>query len=242
MWSSSFLASSHNFSPPPKLSLLSSSSFSSSSHHKKIQTFLCFSQNHSSTVGISFSKRHLNLSILTLLFNGGFLLDKAKSMAESEDLQRYTDSKDGFTLLVPYSWTKVEKAGANVLFEEPEKRSNNIGVVVSPVRIKSLEDFGTPQFVADKLINAEKRKESTKEAEVVSVGERLGQGQVYEFEYKIDSTRGGIKRVFSAAFVSSKKLYILNVVHSDSPENPLASSTRVLLEQVLHSFDALPLT
>lgn len=91
-------------------------------------------------------------------------------------------------------------------------------------------------------------QESTKEAEVVSVGERLGQGQgqgqgqVYEFEYKIDSTRGGIKRVFSAAFVSSKKLYILNVVHSDSPENPLASSTRVLLEQVLHSFDALPLT
>ena len=83
-------------------------------------------------------------------------------------------------------------------------------------------------------------QESTKEAEVVSVGERLG--QVYEFEYKIDSTRGGIKRVFSAAFVSSKKLYILNVVHSDSPENPLASSTRVLLEQVLHSFDALPLT
>lgn len=29
---------------------------------------------------------------------------------------------------------------------------------MSPVRIKSLEDFGTPQFVADKLINAEKRK------------------------------------------------------------------------------------
>lgn len=53
---------------------------------------------------------------------------------------------------------KVEKAGANVLFEEAEKRSNNIGVVVSPVRLKSLEDFGTPQFVADKLINAEKRK------------------------------------------------------------------------------------
>ncbi|KAG5401650.1 hypothetical protein IGI04_016257 [Brassica rapa subsp. trilocularis] len=140
------------------------------------------------------------------------------------------------------SCSKVEKAGANVLFEEPDKRSNNIGVVVSPVRINSLQDFGSPQFVADKLINAEKRKESTKEAEVVSVGERSGQGQVYEFEYKIDSTRGGIKRVFSAAFVSSKKLYLLNVVHSDNPENPLDYSTRLLLEQVLHSFDALPLT
>ncbi|KAL0897432.1 hypothetical protein Bca101_081393 [Brassica carinata] len=232
MWSSSFLAS------PPKLSLLSSSS-SSSPAHPKIQTLLCFTQNPSSAAGISFSKRHLNISILTLLFNGGFLLDTAKSISESGDfLQRYTDPKDGFTLLVPSSWIKVEKAGANALFEEPDKRSNNIGVVVSPVRIKSLQDFGSPQFVVDKLINAEKRKESTKEAEVV----RSGQGQVYEFEYKIDSTRGGIKTVFSAAFVSSKKLYLLNVVHSDNPENPLDSSTRLLLEQVLHSFDALPLT
>ncbi|XP_010470064.1 PREDICTED: psbP domain-containing protein 2, chloroplastic-like [Camelina sativa] len=234
MWSSSFLAS------PPKLSLFSSSL----SHHKKIhkQQILCFTQNPSSTIGITLlSKRHLNLSILTLLFNG-FLLDKATSTA---DLQRYTDSNNGFTLLIPSSYTKVEKAGANALFEEQNNGSNNIGVVVSPVRIKSLEDFGDPQFVADKLINAEKRKESTKEAEVVSVGERSGQGQqqqVYEFEYKIDSTRGGIKRVFSAAFVSSKKLYLLNVVHSDKPENPLDSSTRMLLEQVLHSFDALPLS
>ncbi|CAH8375971.1 unnamed protein product [Eruca vesicaria subsp. sativa] len=219
MWSSSFLACSHHFSFPPKPYLLSSAS--SSSHHQKILTFLCFTQNPSSTFGISFSKRQMNLSILTLLFNGGFLLDKAKSIVESGHLLRYTDSKDGFTLLVPSSWTKVEKAGANALFEEPEKRSNNIGVVVSPVRIKSLVDFGTPQFVADKLINVEKRKESTKEVEVVSVGERSG--HVYEFEYKIDSTRGGIKRVFSAAVVSSKKLYILNVVHSDSPENPLDS-------------------
>ncbi|XP_010414500.1 PREDICTED: psbP domain-containing protein 2, chloroplastic [Camelina sativa] len=240
MWSSSFLASPH-LPSPPKLALFSSSP--SLSHHKiHKQQILCFTQNPSSTNGINLSKRHLNLSILTLLFNG-LLLDKAKSTA---DLQRYTDSNNGFTLLIPSSYTKVEKAGANALFEEQNNGSNNIGVVVSPVRIKSLEDFGDPQFVADKLINAEKRKESTKEAEVVSFGERSGQGQqqqqVYEFEYKIDSTRGGIKRVFSAAFVSSKKLYLLNVVHSDKPENPLDSSTRMLLEQVLHSFDALPLT
>ncbi|KAL1206972.1 PsbP domain-containing protein 2 [Cardamine amara subsp. amara] len=235
MWSQSFLASPHFSSPPPKLSLFSSSS---SSSHPKIHKFLCFTQNPSSTIELNLTKRHLNLSILTLFFNG-FLLDKAKSIS---DLQRYSDSINGFTLLIPSSWIKVDKAGANALFEEPNNGSNNIGVVVSPVRIKSLDQFGSPQFVADKLINAEKRKESTKEAEVVSVGERTGlQPQVYEFEYKIDSTRGGIKRIFSAAFVSSDKLYLLNVVHSDKPENPLDSSTRLLLEQVLHSFDALPI-
>ena len=87
-------------------------------------------------------------------------------------------------------------------------------------------------------------KESTKDAEVIAVSERSGQGglQVYEFEYKLDSTRGGMKRIFSAAFVASKKLYLLNIAHSDKPESPLDTNRRMTLEKVLHSFDASPLT
>lgn len=52
----------------------------------------------------------------------------------------------------------MDKAGATVLFEEVNKGVNNVGVVVNPVRLTSLRDFGTPQFVADKLIQAERRK------------------------------------------------------------------------------------
>jgi len=51
----------------------------------------------------------------------------------------------------------VDKVGATVLFEEPTKGSNNVGVVVSPVRLANIGEFGSPQFVADKLIQAEKR-------------------------------------------------------------------------------------
>lgn len=87
-------------------------------------------------------------------------------------------------------------------------------------------------------------QESTIDAELIGVSERSGQGglQVYEFEYKIDSSRGGIKRIFSAAFVNSMKLYLLNITHSDKPESPLDTRTRVMLEDVLHSFDAAPTT
>lgn len=53
---------------------------------------------------------------------------------------------------------QVDKGGATVLFEENNKRVNNMGVVVLPVRLESLEQFGSPQFVADKVIQAEKRK------------------------------------------------------------------------------------
>lgn len=76
-------------------------------------------------------------------------------------------------------------------------------------------------------------------AEVLTVNERLGHAgiPVYEFQYAVDSTRGGMKRIFSAAFVASKKLYLLNITYSDRPENPLDGNTRTILEQILHSFD-----
>uniref|UniRef100_A0A0F7CYP0 PsbP domain-OEC23 like protein n=1 Tax=Geranium maderense TaxID=28964 RepID=A0A0F7CYP0_9ROSI len=201
------------------------------------------SSSSSNDHGPRLSKRSLNLSLLVLLFNGSSSKYVARA-EESEVLQRYTDSKEGFTLLVPSTFHKVDKAGAVVLFEQVDKGSNNIGVVVNPVRLNTLSQFGSPEFVAGKLIQAEKRKESTKDAELVEIAERAGQGglKVYEFEYKVDSTRGGMKRIFSAAFVASKKLYLLNITHSDKPESPLDTQTRMMLEQVIHSFDAAPQT
>lgn len=57
----------------------------------------------------------------------------------------------------------MEKAGATLLFEDPATRGNTIGVVVNPVRISSLKDFGSPDEVADKLIAAERRKVTSEE-------------------------------------------------------------------------------
>lgn len=82
-------------------------------------------------------------------------------------------------------------------------------------------------------------QESTKDVEIVSFRERAsekGDIQVYEFEYNVDSTRGGLKTIFSAAFVASKKLYLLNIAHSQHP--PLSNNKRIMLEKVLHSFSS----
>lgn len=86
-------------------------------------------------------------------------------------------------------------------------------------------------------------QESTIEAELIEVAERSSQKglQVYEFEYKVDSSRGGLKRIFSAAFVASRKLYLLNINYSNKQESPLDNYTRMKLEEVLHSFDAAPI-
>ncbi|XP_009769698.2 psbP domain-containing protein 2, chloroplastic [Nicotiana sylvestris] len=214
---------------------------------RALLTVATFSTPHKSMeemVPIVSNRRVLNLSILTILLWDPFSSFAVAIGGEVLELERYTDSAEGFTLLRPSSWIKVDKAGATVLFQDVNKGSNNVGVVVIPVKITNLSQFGTPQFVADKLILAEKRKESTKEAEVVAVSERAGEGglQVYEFEYKIDSTRGGMKRILSAAFVASGKLYLLNIAHSDGLESPIDPVRRNTLEQILHSFDTAPST
>ncbi|KAL9262150.1 PsbP domain-containing protein [Drosera capensis] len=214
-------------------------------HHVSIpictQSTIELIQSHFSITKRS-RRRSLNLSIVGLVLTSLGSAPRSDAVVGEEvgddELRRYTDLEQGFTLLVPSSYVKVDKAGANALFEEVNKGANNVGVVVTPVRITSLKEFGSPEFVADKLIQAEKRKESTQDIELIAAGERPGETKspVYEFEYKIDSTRGGLKRIFSAAFVSSKKLYLLNIAHADKPESPLDRHTQSILEQVMHSF------
>jgi hypothetical protein len=48
--------------------------------------------------------------------------------------------------------------GADVLFVEPASKAGDIGVTVSPVRIKSLEQFGDLTAVGDRLLAAERSK------------------------------------------------------------------------------------
>ncbi|KAH9318714.1 hypothetical protein KI387_020483 [Taxus chinensis] len=186
----------------------------------------------------------LSLSLLAALASPFITLPQQNALAQGEErmlsLERYNDKTEGFTLLKPSDWKKVDKAGATVLFEDPVVKSNNIGVVVNPIRISSLKEFGTPQVVADKLLQAEKKKPSTNDAQLIRVEQRPIHGDIplYELEYALDSTRG-IKRVLSAVIVASKKLYLLNIAYSDSPEKPLSPSTRMILEQVLDSFDVL---
>lgn len=60
----------------------------------------CSSGEHSVT------KRMLNLTVAAMSICG-LLNSFTPLLAEEMELERYTDSKEGFTLLKPYSWMKV---------------------------------------------------------------------------------------------------------------------------------------
>jgi hypothetical protein len=88
----------------------------------------------------------------------------ADLLCEAEPLEcgagsvTYTDAKQKFSLCVPSAFEQKEKMGATSLFEDPERRSTQVGVTVNPVRISSLEKFGSLQDVGDKLLGAERAK------------------------------------------------------------------------------------
>ncbi|KAG6547815.1 hypothetical protein Mapa_010632 [Marchantia paleacea] len=173
----------------------------------------------------------------------------AAQMAKADDspqdtaplpLEVFSDAKDGFTMLRPAVWKKVDKPGATVFFEDPEIRANNIGVTVNPVRIASLKAFGTVDDVTEKLIHAERDKPSTKDMQVIRVQEKqlLKDTPLYTLEYTLDTSRGS-KRVLTAVTVSAYKLYILSIVYVDGAKSPAPVDVDDALHKVLNSFELL---
>jgi hypothetical protein len=53
---------------------------------------------------------------------------------------------------------QVEKAGADVLFKDPNMKSTDLGVTVTAIRIKRLEQLGDVKAAGERLLNAEKKK------------------------------------------------------------------------------------
>ena len=77
---------------------------------------------------------------------------------QQNDVIEYVNNKQGYRIERPSSWEQTSKAGADVLFTDPLKKSTTIGVTVNPIKIAGLEQFGDVKTVREKLVNTEKQK------------------------------------------------------------------------------------
>ena len=53
---------------------------------------------------------------------------------------------------------QVDKAGADALFKDPKLKSTDLGVTVTPIRIKKLEQLGDVKAAGERLLDAERKK------------------------------------------------------------------------------------
>ncbi|PSC73402.1 psbP domain-containing chloroplastic [Micractinium conductrix] len=137
---------------------------------------------------------------------------EAAASSSSDELVAFSNPAQRYTLLRPAGWEQVGKAGADALFRDPAQKSTNVGVTVYPVTVSSLEAFGDLPTVGERLLGAEKEKESTLSAVMVEQRARTdpaGGFSIYDFEYELESTRGR-KRILSTVTIAGRKLYIAN--------------------------------
>jgi hypothetical protein len=97
--------------------------------------------------------------------------------SKASQMEQFTNSEQGYSISVPVAWEKIDKvagiltswfnsfwlifphqAGADVLFEDPTRRSSSLGVTVSPVRVSDITQFGTLEQIGEKLLEAERKK------------------------------------------------------------------------------------
>ncbi|KAL6783839.1 hypothetical protein ACKKBG_A03730 [Auxenochlorella protothecoides x Auxenochlorella symbiontica] len=149
----------------------------------------------------------LNIALITALGAAPMQADAGQQV--SPDLVPYA-SPGQYSMLVPVTWKQTSKPGADVMFQDAAASSNTLGVSILPVRIQSLEQFGSLRDVETRILAAERAKESTMSTAMLSSSVRGSPpNTTYEFEYEVDSTRGK-KRLLAAVTVAGSKLHILN--------------------------------
>lgn len=191
------------------------------------------------------SRRGMLASVAVLLAASasGSALAAADPSTTAAEFVEYENKQQGYRIQRPSAWNQTGKAGADVLFEDPARKSSKLGVTVSPIRVDNLEAFGDLDSVAARLLAAEKAKDSTTGVEMVKQGTRKGSQSgvtIYDFEYELDSTRGR-KRVLNSVAISRRQLYIVNgnAKCDKGVCDGAAEAATKLMRQAAASFDVL---
>ncbi|EKX55208.1 hypothetical protein GUITHDRAFT_98988 [Guillardia theta CCMP2712] len=142
-----------------------------------------------------------------VLFAGGF---PQLGIAETEQETRYENEKFSFGLSYPSTWKKSTKPVRTHLEEVQFKKGGGteIGIVVDPVKIESITEFGTAKEVAKRVVGVERAKDGVTSAKLIAASQTEKSGiPYYMIEYESSSSRGD-KHFISKAGTLNVLLYL----------------------------------
>lgn len=176
--------------------------------------------------------------------------------------REHIDIFDGYSFLYPKNWIQVRGAGADIFFRDPFVLDENISMELSSPsssRYKSVEDLGTPQAAAEKVLTQyltefmSTRLGVRREANILTSSSRVADdGKVYyQVEVNIKSYASnnelavmpqdriqGLewdRRYLSILGVGNNRLYELRL---QTPENVFLEEEKEL-RQIMDSFRVL---
>jgi len=173
------------------------------------------SRRHPLAAGVrpAHPRRHLLAAGSALLLSP---LVPAKTWA-AEPLADIVEPQLAYRLRVPSDWKEAPKPVKTHLHEallaSPDGRGVKIGITVDPVKIDSLEAFGTLQQVTDRVLAVEAGRDGVNRVDLRATAAQgadveSGTPSYYTIEYATDSSRG--KKVFCCKYcITARKLYVL---------------------------------
>jgi len=121
----------------------------------------------------------------------------SRALAEpgGDGWEEVESSRTRFRFRVPPGFKPASKLlkthEEEINYKSPEIKGYTVGVAVDPVKIDSLAAFGTPDFVGQRIVDVEKKKDGVIDVQLLKAESLESGGQVfYEVEYTSDTTRG----------------------------------------------------
>ncbi|KAJ4732951.1 PsbP-domain protein 1 [Rhynchospora pubera] len=210
-------------------------------------------------VGHSDSRRKFVSTMLSTLTLSPLLPLQPATASPSSSFKEHIDNFDGYTFFYPRSWIQVRGAGADIFFRDPLVLDENISVEISSPsssRYKSVEDLGSPEDAAQKVLRQyltelmSTRLGVKRESNVLTASQRVADDgrNYYQVEVNIKSYASNNelavmpedrvqklewdRRYLSVLGVENKRLYELRL---QSPEKVFMEEERDLRE-VMDSF------
>ena len=179
-------------------------------------------------------------SAVSLGLSAIFVLSPAAPLPARAHAAERVDDQFSYRLAYPDDWKDGSKPVKTHLHElllsSPTGRGVKLGVTVDPVKIDSLEAFGTLEQTTERVLGVERGRDGVKEVLLRANAAEVSEGQptYYTINYVTDSSRG--TKVFCCKYcIANKRLYVLqaqaNVDAFDSDE-----AVRDVLRDLVKSF------
>lgn len=139
--------------------------------------------------------------------------DAATARAASGSTRLVSSAEFAYTLSVPSAWVPDDKPVKThqheMLLAAPSSPARaKVGVTIDPVSIGRLEDFGTAEQTAERVLAVERGRDGVKTVALRGLAVESGEPSYYVIEWASTTSRGD--KVFCCRYaIANRRLYVL---------------------------------
>jgi photosystem II oxygen-evolving enhancer protein 2 len=200
--------------------------FSKSSYATKSSKRTCIVASSEAAAAPSTSRREVLLGAATALSLVALPAEAANAPAGFKVSE---DTSEGFKFLYPFGWEEVTVKGQKIVYKDVIEPLESVSVTIIATEKEKLNELGTPQEVAQNLIDQVLTSPS-QQPKLLSVNEKTENGKTYyQFEYTAKA-RNFTRHALTTVGISRGKFYTLTTGANERRWNKVSNKLRTVVD------------